>query len=40
VAVGIHRPGISRELKVPVGHEGGAYTGLHIRSMGGASRET
>jgi hypothetical protein len=40
VAVGVNGPGISPRFRVLVAHARRAYKGLHIRSMGGASRET
>jgi hypothetical protein len=40
VAVGVNGCGISPRFRVLVAHARRAYKGLHIRSMGGASRET
>jgi hypothetical protein len=40
VAVGVHRPGLHRHLKVLVVHPGPSLAGLHLRSTRGASRET
>ena len=40
VAVGVHRAWLHRQFRVPVAHERRLYSALHMRSRGGASRET